>query len=148
MNLDRYDYQTNKDLLNYEFFSDGPNGRIKKIVRFTPRNVDGITYFNLIFGDWNDKKKRIDDLIISNNNDKDKVLATVAKIVMEFAEYFPDIWIYAQGSTPARTRLYQMGIATYWKEIDPVLNIYGYINEIWQPFKKSVNYFAFMVSKK
>ena len=67
MDLKGYKYKTNESCLDYEFFSEGPNGKIKKIVRFTPRNAGGVTYFNLGFGDWNETKKRIDDRIISNN---------------------------------------------------------------------------------
>src|SRR5688572_18026618 len=53
-----------------------------------------------------------------NNQDRDKILATVAAMVLEFTEHFPEVWVYAQGSTLARTRLYQMGIAAHWDDID------------------------------
>jgi len=148
MNLHGYIYKTNKSFLDYEFYSEGPKGKIKKVIRFTPRNAGGVTYFNIGFGDWNETKKRIDDRIISNNQDRDKILATVALTVLEFTEHFPDVWVYAQGSTFARTRLYQMGIAKHWKDIEPLLYVYGYVIGKWQPFRKSVNYEAFIVQRK
>ena len=148
MNLDRYEYSANETFLDFEFCSDGPNGKIKKIIRFSPQNVNGTTYFNLAFGDWNEEKKQLDDQAISNNQDRTKILATVASTILDFTSNFPDIMIYAQGSTPARTRLYQMGITLNWTEIDPLLHVYGFVNDHWQPFEKNINYQAFFVMRK
>jgi hypothetical protein len=41
--------------LEFEFESDGPKGKIKKVVRYSPQNANGITDFNLGFGDLNPK---------------------------------------------------------------------------------------------
>jgi hypothetical protein len=35
MDLEHYTYFSNNNFLDYEFYSDGPKGKIKKIVRFT-----------------------------------------------------------------------------------------------------------------
>lgn len=148
MNDEFYPYRASESYLNYEFFSVGPKGKIRKVVRFTPRNAGGVTYFNLGFGDWNEIKKRIDDRIISNNQDRDKILATVALTVLEFTDHFPDVWVYAQGSTSSRTRLYQMGVSKHWENIKPLLHVFGYLGGQWQPFRKSVNYEAFIVRRK
>jgi hypothetical protein len=148
MNLSRYRYKTNESFLDYEFYSEGPRGKIKKVVRYSPQNAEGVTYFNLGFGDWNDVKKKIDDLAITGNQDKDKILATVAATVLEFTGHFPDIPVYVQGSTPARTRLYQMGIVANWKEIEPLLHVYGFVDGHWEAFRKNVNYQAFIVLRK
>lgn len=59
MNLDAYQYKTNDSYLDFEFYSEGPKGRIKKVVRYSPRNAGGITYFNLGFGDWDVAQKRV-----------------------------------------------------------------------------------------
>jgi len=148
MNADRYEYATNKNFLNYLFESIGPKGRIKKAVVFDVLSIDGVTYFNLGFGDWNEKQQKIDDLVISNNQDRDKVLATVAATVLDFTSIYPDMMVYAQGSTPARTRLYQMGISANIDEIASVLHVYGNTKGKWLPFKKNVNYDAFFVLRK
>ncbi len=110
MNLERYEYYTNETFLDFEFASEGPKGKIKKVVRYSPQNANGITYFNLGFGDLNKETGKIDDFAISNNKDRDKILATVAATVLEFTDHFPDVMVYAKESTLARTRLYQMGI--------------------------------------
>src|SRR5688572_5112617 len=103
MNLDRYEYTVNESLLDFEFCSDGPNGKIKKTVSFNPYNSNGVTYFNIAFGDWNENSNQIDDQSVSNNEDTTKVLATVAAAILDFTGYFPDLAVYAKGSTPART---------------------------------------------
>ena len=149
MNLQGYDVEINENLLNYQFYSEGPKGRIKKVVRFTPQNAYGTTYFNIGFGDWDHQENQIDDLVITNNHDRDKILATVAKIVLIFTELFPDVLVYATGSTPARTRLYQIGIVSNWKEIDPLLYVLGFTQKNgWEIFVKNFNYEAFMVFRK
>lgn len=148
MNLDRYSFETNKSFLDFEFESDGPKGKIKKVVRFSPQNANGITYFNLGFGDVNPETGSIDDLSKSNNGDREKILATIAHIVLAFTEHFPDVMVYAQGSTASRTRLYQIGISNNFDEINPILKVYGFSGSGWHPFEKGMNYEAFLVSRK
>jgi hypothetical protein len=103
------------DPLSYEFYSEGPQGRIKKSVVYS--HIEGNLY-NLGFGDWNEELKGLDDSSRSNNGDRDKVLATVAYTALDFIGQFPDAQIFAEGSTSARTRLYQMGTPiTFWKSM-------------------------------
>lgn len=149
MNQPQYEFQTNDSFLDFEFESQGPNGRIKKVVRYSPRNVDGITYFNLGFGDWNEAEARIDDGSNNNNQDTQKVLATVAATVLDFTAAYPDMLVYAEGSTPARTRLYQMGISANLAHIEPILEIYAFKKGVgWEPFQIGTNYEAFMAKRK
>jgi hypothetical protein len=148
MNLDSYTFSTNQTFLDFEFESDGPNGKIKKVVRYSPQNANGITYFNLAFGDWNEATETIDDESISNNSDRDKILATVAATVLEFTDHFPDILVYAKGSNQARTRLYQMGISANLSEIEPILEVYGFYNGNWERFNRGMNYKAFFARRK
>lgn len=149
MNQSRYEFQASEAFLDFEFLSNGPKGHIRKVIRFTPRNAEGTTYFNLGFGDWNDVERRIDDFSNSNNDDTQKVLATVAATVLDFTAAYPDMPVYAQGSTPARTRLYQMGISANLREIEPLLEIYALKKDgDWELFKKGTNYDAFMAWRK
>ena len=148
MNLDKYSFKTNESYLDFEFDSEGPRGKIKKVVRFSPQNSNGITYFNLGFGDLDILSGQINDSSKSNNKDRDKILATVASTVLVFTEHFSDAMVYAQGSTSARTRLYQMGIAANWAEIDALLYVYGFTGGNWQPFQQNINYEAFLVMRK
>jgi hypothetical protein len=149
MNLDAYPYTISDDHLIYTFDSYGPSGKIRKTVRYRLRNRGGLAYFNLGFGDLDPVTGNVDDRAVSNNSDKEKVLATVAATVLDFICTFPDALVYAQGSTPARTRLYQMGISTNWNEISSLLQVYGYVFDSgWQTYEKNVNYLGFLARRK
>jgi hypothetical protein len=150
MNLPQYGYSVDESFLEYEFFSDGPKGQIKEVVRFTPRvSNDGSLFHNLAFGDWDEVKQRVDDLIISNNEDTERVMATIAAIVIDFSDHFGDVTIFAEGSTTTRTRLYQMGINKFRKEIESVFDVYGFANKSgWESFQTGINYDALLVRLK
>jgi hypothetical protein len=75
-----------------------------------------------------------DALSVTNNGDAEKVLSTVAAIVIDF--------------TLARTRRYQIGINKFLDEIEEIFNVYGRVGETWTPFKKNINYNAFFVTRK
>lgn len=107
MNLDRYAFTTERTHTSYEFISEGRNGSIRKGVNFQLINAKHEIH-NLAFGDYNEAGE-IDDQSVSNNEDRDKVLATVAATVVDFSEHHPTATVIATGSTPARTRLLQDG---------------------------------------
>lgn len=70
MYADYYSYKTNENFLDFEFYSDGPKGLIKKIVRYSLQfDIPGNSYYNLGFGDWNIEEQRIDDFVITDNED-------------------------------------------------------------------------------
>jgi hypothetical protein len=148
MQLEIYSFLKRPASYYYEFFSDGPNGNIKKVVEFYKLEEYEEEVYNLAFGDWDEKDHHFDDLAITNNSDRDKVLATVAATVMEFLQDHPKAIILARGSTKSRTRLYQMGIARLWDQISLLFEIQGNINSVWQPFQKGVNFDAFLLKVK
>ncbi|MDP9076725.1 MAG: hypothetical protein M3O71_04815 [Bacteroidota bacterium] len=83
MNEDSYSFNKEPGIFYYEFFSDGPNGKIRKVVQF--QQVSGNEdIYNLGFGDFNAELNEVDDLSISNNLDTQKILATVANTVIDF----------------------------------------------------------------
>lgn len=146
MNLDRYHYLISNDYQKYIFYSDGPRGRIKKVILYTKLLDDPLTY-NLAFGDEN-AAGTIDDEVVSNNQDRDKVLATVASTIGLFCDHYGNHFIYAEGRTPVRTRLYQIGISRLWEEINMNFQVLGFINGDWEDFQHNVNYEAFLVKRK
>jgi len=87
-------------------------------------------------------------MVKSNNSDKQKVLVTVARTVFRFMKDHFDAVVIAQGSTSSRTRLYQMGIASFWDEINMHFNVYGLIERQWEPFQRKRNYQAFLLENK
>jgi len=147
MNLDRYSYLRSSNFKSYSFYSEGPNGRIKKTVIYSILWDDPIVY-NLAFGDLDPKTGNIDDTAKSNNQDRDKVLATVAATINDFMNTYGSFPVYAQGSTPSRTRLYQLSIANLLDEINKDFRVMGFRNNAWELFEKNVNYEAFLVEKK
>jgi hypothetical protein len=149
MDVNTYDYVGNNDFLEYTFYSKGPKGQIKKVVRFTNQIANGIAYYNLGFGDWNEKEEKLDDFVATNNLDTEIVLATIAAIVIDFSTRFPEAVIYATGSTDSRTRKYQMGINKYFKDIEILFDIYGFVEATgWEDFNQGINYDAFLVRRK
>ncbi len=145
MDLERYPVITDSNHVTYEFLSEGPRGTIKKVVLYQELHEN---VFNLAFGDWDEAKQAINDKIRSDNSDMDKVLRTVALTAIDFIKYYPKAVIFLQGSTPSRTRLYQMGILEDQTEIAQLFDLEGFFNGSWEPFKRGKNYEAFALKAK
>ena len=148
MHLEKYELKTEDDGLRFGFISDGTQGNIQKIVIYTKIPDQILPMYNLGFGDKNLVTGDISDTIASNNGDRNKVLATVASTVYIFTEKYPNAWIAMKGSTPTRTRLYQMGINLYYNEIIADFVVLGQVGTDWFPFEKNKNYEAFIITKK
>jgi hypothetical protein len=148
MEWERYDIIEVRDRRTYEFFSIGPRGQIKKAVRFQPCPELGSNVYNLLLGNYDPATDRIDSNIISDNGDAKKILVTVAGIVESFVNLYPRAIILIVGSSASRMRLYQMGIASAWLEISAKYEVLGRRNDEVEPFKKGVNYEAFLLIKK
>lgn len=54
MNLDHYQFKLRTNYHEYEFYSDGLKGRLRKVVRFSFIKSKGLSFYNLAFGDWVD----------------------------------------------------------------------------------------------
>lgn len=78
----------------------------------------------------------------------EKVLATVVAAVYAFCDRFLNAWIYATGSTEARTRLYRMGINKYFDIVQEDFEVFGLTRNEWERFKKGADYRAFVVQRK
>ena len=128
----------------YFFESIGQKGSIFKVVIFTEfqNNV-----FNLGFGDYDLKTKQIDDTKVSDNGDMPKVLATVVSIVFHFLEKNPMAYIFFEGSTKSRTRLYQIAINQYYNAFSEYLELFGLTNGNPESFQKNKPYESFLIRK-
>ncbi|WP_158795807.1 hypothetical protein [Pedobacter sp. L105] len=147
MNKEYYHHYLAEDFYEYSFYSEGPKGRIKKSVIYTKIQDDPPVY-NLAFGDFDNETKEINDKINTNNDDRDIVLATVANTINDFSNKYGNNFIFAAGSTPSRTRLYQIGIFGLWDEIEKDFYLWGYKEDNWREFQCNVNYEAFLIKKK
>lgn len=146
MQLSRYELQTGRNLTTFEFVSEGSKGQITKVIQFEPMEVEGV--YNLAFGDQHPVTGELDDKAVTDNGDTEKVLATVVAAVYAFAEQHPAAWIYATGSTPARTRLYQMGIHKYSDLITADFDLLGERNNEWEQYEYGVAYQALAARRK
>jgi hypothetical protein len=146
MNLPRYTLKADADLTVFEFISEGPKGSIPKLIVFAETNLKD--FYNLAFGDKDEITEKINDKIVSNNNDTEKVLTTVVAAIFAFTDRYPDAWVYATGSTPSRTRLYRMGINKYLKEIERELHIFCEFGDDWLPFEKERDFEGYAVKRK
>lgn len=144
MNLARYPFEYFTEKYYYEFYSTGPNGKVRKLVCFTLLEHRTFRVYNLGFGDAEEDSFEIDDRTVTNNNDSMKVLLTIALIALEFLRYLPGVWISAKGNTPARNRLYQIWIIKYWNEINQFFAVCGFIDGCHYPFERGINYEGFM----
>ena len=146
MKLPKYSLASSDSLMTFEFVSEGKKGLILKLVQYQPTNLKNI--YNLAFGDKDHTTGNIDDTVISNNGDSEKVLATVVATVYAFTDKYPNVWIYATGSTKSRTRLYRMGITKFLSEVNEDFEVLGELNDEWETFRKDVEYEGFLVRRK
>lgn len=106
MQYETYKVSSYKPFLAYEFYSEGPKGRIKKKVEFKEFDWNPHVY-NLAFGD-DDGIGGVNDTVITDNKDSEMVLATVIIAVMTFFEHYPLESVFVAASTVARLRLYRI----------------------------------------
>ncbi|MBT1712029.1 hypothetical protein KK062_27560 [Fulvivirgaceae bacterium PWU5] len=131
----------------YEFTSVGPRGRIKKVVAFMP--AEDPRFFSLAFGDVRPDSSTPDDKVVTDNGDRDKVLATVAEIVDLYTRHYPERWIYFRGSTRERTRLYRMAVTLNLEALASKYEIYTVTRgEDPQPFVKGASFDFFLFQRK
>jgi hypothetical protein len=149
MKLEQYESTANKAKTTFTFVSEGPNGNILKGVEYSKIQLLGFkNVYNLAFGDIGFISGEIDDVVVTNNQDREKVLATVANTVIVFTTHHPKVRILMIGSTRPRTRLYQIAINKYFDELSELFEVKGYLNATWLPFEKGINFNAFLINRK
>lgn len=150
MKPNRYHCVVNRPGESYVFYSTGPKGKIRKLIDYelVEGDVEGIPRFNLSFSDWDYDTQTASDMAVSNNGDRDKVLATIAYTIVDFTRKEKDRVIIIEGSTPPRTRLYQMAINAHYDEVSSLFFIQGRIADEWETFNTDKNYEAFSIIRK
>lgn len=126
MNQPHYPFEVSTNRLSFVFESINNGRKITKAVEYVPFPFDK-TIYNLAFGDINDKGE-LDDLSVSDNQDMEKVLATVIQTIFVFFRTYPDKTLFFTGSTNARTRLYRGAIGRVIDELQEDLLIEGIRN--------------------
>jgi hypothetical protein len=129
----------------FEFISNGRRGNIRKRVAFT--ETEQFDIYNLAFGVI-DEADEINDLAVSDNGDRNKVLATVVSIVEIYTKRYPSSWIIFKGSTPHRTRLYRMAVSLHLEELSLKFDIYANVDEKLVTFVKNLEINRFLIKRK
>ena len=132
-----YSVKFASDYLTFEFISDGPRGKIIKVVKYTEINIKG--FYNLGFGDKDPETGFISNIIVTNNADSQKVLSTVAITLNFFLEMHPGATVIATGSTEARTRFYRIGISNNIEVIEEQYAVFGLTVSGWENSEKISN---------
>jgi len=145
MKYEKYSVRASGSFRRFAFYSEGPKGRIAKVVLFEAMDKPFIN--NLAFGDLTENGD-IDDIVVTNNKDTEKVLATIALTIKKFFNTHPGEWLYLKGSTEARTRLYQSAISKNFDFLKGDFEILGFVNNNWRPFKSGTTYQCFIVGLK
>ena len=141
-----YHFESSEDKLSYVFESVSDEKIVMKIVEYTPFEYNSSIY-NLAFGDMNEDGF-LDDLSISNNQDMERILATVIQTTFSFFRTYPNKKLFFTGSTPARTRLYRAAINKVINDLKEEIVVEGIINEVREPFQKDIHYSAFLIYLK
>jgi hypothetical protein len=139
------DIKSTPDFDMFDFVSIGKNGAIPKRVVFQKTRINNV--YHMVFGDVDDNGE-IDYYSVSDNGDRNKILATVVKTVEDYTQRYPDRWIAFTGSTIARTRLYRMAVELYHKELSAKFDVYAYVENKIVPFVKGLNISAFLIKRK
>ncbi|WP_217607250.1 hypothetical protein, partial [Chitinophaga sp. GbtcB8] len=126
----------------FEFLSIGKRGIIPKRIVFVPTEYADV--YNLMLGDI-DMNGEINDVSISANGDRNKILSTVAHVVEVYLKAYPQRWVYFTGSTKERTRLYRMAIGINLEQLLLKFEIYSRIDNEIIPFHKNMELDGFLV---
>lgn len=92
MNIDKYPVIIGETAMVFEFVSEGIRGKISKLVIYNETHLHN--FYNLGFGDKDSITGEIDDEVITNNGDSEKVLATVASTLYTFSDKYPEAMVF------------------------------------------------------
>lgn len=146
MEKERYQLKTSRNQKVFEFTSEGINGVIQKRITYSKMTIPGL--YNLALGDIDEISGKVNYDMVTNNGDREKVLATVVASVFSIFSKYPRLAIHITGNTKSRTRLYQMAISIYFDELSKDFEIFGKLNNEVVGFKKGCNYEAFFIMLK
>jgi hypothetical protein len=139
------DFESNHNFSAIDFISIGKNGPIPKRITFTTTELENV--YNLAFGDV-DENGDLDDYRISDNGDRNKILATVFYIVDTYTKKYPERWITFRGSTKERTRLYRIAVGLNLEELSQIFEIYAFVQGELLLFAKNMEINAFVIKRK
>jgi len=138
-----YDIKPSAEKQYYLFTSEGPKGKINKIVLF---QGIGENRYNLAFGDL--LFGQLDDEVVSNNRDFVKVLSTVAACVYDFVKAYPGIELEIEPVDEKRKMLYNAVFKRHHLFIRQQFRILGVITDTLEPYSQEKLYDRFELYHK
>lgn len=145
MNEPAYPFRNTADRLSFTFKSVSSERIINKLVLYD--TIDENTVNLALIDVMPDG--RLADEVVSDNQDIDKVIATVVETIFAFFETYPEKKIYFQGSDAVRTRLYRILISRELAEATKLFLIYGRrIGGDYEVFRPNLPYTGFIIELK
>lgn len=148
----------------FTFDSEGIHGKIRKIVTIDRMEGPFVglipgDYYNLAFGDLKVENGfwEMDDGARTNNGDMSKVIATVARIAIDFLCENRKAVLYFKGypdsksTNPARNQrnmLYQRAINSNWEFLSRTFVIKGFNSEEYVDYVRGQPFDAILISRK
>jgi hypothetical protein len=143
MITEHYEYIAFEDKPIYYFESEGKQGKIPKLILFTPLDKN---LWNLGFGDL--KEEYVNDSVISNNHDIVKIMGTLAKIVYAFLDENPSSSIRIKPVDEKRGRLYNHIFRRNYEAINNSFDIVGIIKRRKEAYRPEKIYEYFELKRK
>lgn len=147
MHYPHYTFAYEPDTEEYHFESIGSKGIIHKIVIFSMA-VPEFNIFNLGLVDYNPETGSMSDTSVSDNDDLNKILATIFQISVDYTRRKPNHLVAFQGTTPPRNRLYRMAINHAFEDISQIFDVYGFYKDEWEFFTPNKSYDLFLIKLK
>lgn len=144
MNQPNYSFSILNQALRFDFLSTG-RSVISKSIIYTKTQTPEL-YSLALVDNYSDGSS--DDRSVSNNGDMEKILVTVFHTFSIFFQHYPNSIIAFNGSTPSRTRLYRIALSHELSNINKLYNVWGIVDETYQPFERDKAYLGFLLSLK
>jgi hypothetical protein len=145
MDKPAYPFKVLEDGQRFEFQSISQKRVVQKVVEF--RELETANIYNLALVDIK-QDGTFDDMSVSNNQDMEKIIATVIRTIQVFLTFKPSAKVFFMGSTPSRTRLYRGIINKYLAQAEQIYEIHGIIDWSNEPFQGDKTYDAFLIFLK
>jgi hypothetical protein len=145
MNQPYYNFEIFEDAFRFEFESTSSEKTITKAILFQKTNL--LEYYNLTLADIQPDGSN-DIFSKSNNGDLEKILSTVIQTILVFLVYYPFAKVVFTGSTPSRTRLYQIVLSKELDDVKEKFEVIGFTEEKIETFQRNQSYLGFIISNK
>nr|MCU0339015.1 hypothetical protein [Spirosomataceae bacterium] len=117
MDKPAYPFKVLEDGQRFEFQSISQKRVVQKVVEF--RELETANIYNLALVDIK-QDGTFDDMSVTNNQDMERIIATVIRTIQVFLTFKPSAKVFFMGSTPSRTRLYRGIINKYLAQAEQI----------------------------